>query len=415
VKFHILGGGPAQLGAIGNVRRRGVPVAVSDQDRNAPGLGLADYASLASSFDAAAVENDARKWGTTHLMTTGTDQPVLTAALVSEKLNLPYFLTPVQARIVTDKKIMKNALKKAGIPLMDYAVLKQDFEDRELDHLAFPLVIKPLDSQGQRGVLKVNTPAEIRARFSELLGFSRQKEILAEEYYPSVELTVSGWADRGKALVFLITDRVTFDNGPHIGVCLSHRYPSLARDRYEELKELVQKITDVVGLTEGPLYYQILLGDRGFRVNEIACRLGGAYEEEFIPVLCGVPLMDLMVDMTLGIPHPLPSQQEIDRRLEGRFLSLQMFFYRSGTLVRQEGMDEVLSREGILGGRFLLKEGTVILPRINSTQRAGYFIVTGESPEQVNRRISECYDILRAADERGESLIERDERMEFPL
>lgn len=389
-------------------------VIVSDFDGNAPAFRYCDFISRASTFDREAVLADARKFNADCLMTTGTDQPVLTAAAVSEKLGLPYFLTVEQALKVTNKKVMKEAFLRHDIPTASFRLLKDDFEEEDLAGMSFPLVIKPLDSQGQRGVMKVHTIAEIRENFSTLLGFSREREILAEEYYPSAELTVNGWAVDGKAMILMITDRVTVDNGPHIGVCVSHRYPSLHHGKEGDLQELVQRITTTIGLKNGPLYFQILAGEKGFMVNEIACRLGGAYEDEFIPFMTGFPLMENMIELTRGGNLHLPGHREIDSRLEGKYLSLQMFFAAPGILSRQEGMDRVLKIPGMRGGRFLLPEGAVVRNRANSTQRAGYFIVTGSSPRQINDRIQQAYNILVMEDSSGKSMIQLDERMYFP-
>ncbi len=413
--LHMLGGGPAQVSAVKRMQELGHKVVVSDFDNSAPAFKYADYPSTASTFDTASVKRDAEKYGSMAILTTGTDQPVLTAAVVSEQLGLPYFLSPEQALVVTNKKVMKRAFSDHKIPTMKYVILGENFNDDELESLTFPLVIKPLDSQGQRGVLKVFSSGEIRSNFGKLLSFSRKREILAEEYYESTELTLNGWVEEGQSRVLMITDRVTIDNGPHLGVCVSHRYPSLHHNREKELGELVQQITQMIGLKQGPLYFQILAGNKGFRVNEIACRLGGAYEDEFIPFMTGVPLMDNMINMTSGKKYPRPEQKEIDSHLKGKFLSLQMFFSSPGILTSQKGMDDILAMKGILAGRFLLSPPVSIQSRENSSQRAGFFIVTGDSPVEVNLRISDSYKILSIEDENGHQMLQFYERMLFPL
>ncbi|MGL1891554.1 MAG: ATP-grasp domain-containing protein [Spirochaetaceae bacterium] len=413
--LHMLGGGPAQVSVIKRSKQKGFKVIVSDLDPKAPGFDFSDYNSLASTFDGEAVFKDAKRYRSSFLMTTGTDQPVLTAARVSKQLNLPYFLTPDQALIVTNKKTMKTKMVDCGIPTMPFVLLYKDFKDNELDPLTFPLVIKPLDSQGQRGILKVYSIEEIRDNFETVLSFSREDQILAEEYYESEEITVSGWVEDGKAITFIITDRVTIDNGPHLGVCISHRYPSLFHDKEEKINSLVQSITDMIGLKSGPIYFQILAGDKGFIVNEIACRLGGAYEDEFIPAMCGIPLMDIMIEITAGIKYNLLEQNQINNNLKGKILSLQMFFSRPGILHKLDGMDKILTIDGVLNGSFLLKKGTVIGSRENSTQRVGYFIVISSTKAEVNRIILEVYDSLILENESGDSMLQINERMLFPI
>lgn len=413
--LHMLGGGPAQLSAIKRAKELGYRVVVSDLNPDAPGFEICDFKSFASTFDEEAVLADAIKFKSNFIMTTGTDQPVLTAANVSKRLDLPYFLTPEQALVVTNKKVMKQKLKLTGIPSMPFTIIGKNFRDEDLKDLIFPLVIKPLDSQGQRGVIKVNSIKEIRNNFDLLLSFSKELEILAEEYYPSNELTISGWVNNGEATVLTITDRVTIDNGPHLGVCISHRYPSLNQNKEDELKELTSKVTQMIGLKNGPIYFQILNGSKGFVINEIACRLGGAYEDEFIPIMTGEKLLENMIEMTAGSVYNPLKQQIVDQNIKGKFFSLQMFFTTQGILHKMEGMEKVIESEDILNGRFLLQNDTLIKSRENSTQRAGYFIVTGRSPIEINNSIKKMYQYIKLEDKAGNSMLQFYPRMLFPL
>lgn len=413
--LHVLGGGPAQLNLIRRIKEKGHRVAVSDRNPSAPGLALADYPSTASSFDADAVIRAARKAGTERFLTLGTDQPVLTAARASEALDLPYFLNVPQARLVTNKADMKEMFREQGIPAAPYRLLEPGFAESELEGLRFPLVIKPLDSQGQRGVLRVGAADEIRSRMDEVLGFSREKRILAEEFYPSKEITLSGWVYRGRPYLFSITDRETVENDPYMGVCVSHRYPSRFHGDWDELEELSARICRAVGLKDGPIYFQILGGEQGYRLNEIACRLGGAYEDEFLPGLCGADPLDLLIEQTVNPDYTWDHPERMDELRDGQYFSLQMFFCRPGEIRSQRGMDRVLDIPGVRRGRFLLPEGTRIGNRENSTQRAGYFFMTGGSPDEINGMIDRAYDCLEIRNEEGSNMIERSKRMYFPL
>ena len=340
---------------------------------------------------------------------------MLTAAIASEALGLPYFLTVSQARMVTNKAVMKQMFREEGIPAAPFSLLSPGFGDEELSGLNFPLVIKPLDSQGQRGVLRVQSIDEIRDRMEEVLSFSREQRILAEEFYPSNEITISGWVYRGEPMIFSITDRDTVENDPYMGVCISHRYPSRFHNEWGELEALTRRICRRIGLTEGPLYFQVLGGGRGFQVNEIACRLGGAYEDEFLPGLCGADPLDLLIEQTVNRDYTWDTPQSMAAQREGKFFSLQMFFCRPGVISAQRGMDEALAIPGIDRGRFLLSSGTRVGNRENSTQRAGYFFLTSKSSGEVNRLIDRAYDCLEILDDRGVNIIERSERMYFPL
>lgn len=59
-----------------------------------------------------------------------------------------------------------------------------------------------------------------------------------------------------------ITDRVTISNGPHIGVCTSHEYPSKYMENYkDEIITISEKIVTSFSITNGPVYIQMLIGE----------------------------------------------------------------------------------------------------------------------------------------------------------
>ena len=410
-RLHILGGSASQTAAIRRANAMGIRTVVSDKNPDAPGLAFADFVSLASTFDSEGVAADARTFESRAFLATGTDQPVLTAAKAAAALGLPYFLSPEQAALVTNKREMKRAFAAHGIATSPFRIAGADFSPADIEGLSFPLVIKPLDSQGQRGVFRVNSIEEIRSAFPVVLSFSREKEAVIEEYYPSREITVSGWMENGVFRPLTTTDRVTMDNPPHIGVCLAHHYPSRFADREEEIRALSQKIITAFGLATGPFYGQYLVGDKGLRVNEVACRLGGAYEDEFIPWITGVDILDTMIRRSCGLAYDTAAFGRVDRESANKAVSLQMFFYSEGELAVQAGMDLALAVPGVTGGKFLLSPGTLIRSKENSTQRAGYFIVCAASPDEADRITRLAAGCLVALDTRGRSLLSPDSFM----
>jgi hypothetical protein len=68
----------------------------------------------------------------------GTDQPVLTAAMVAEKLGLPFYISPDTARAVTNKRVMKELLRKHDIPCVPSALVGEGFRERDIYGCGFP-------------------------------------------------------------------------------------------------------------------------------------------------------------------------------------------------------------------------------------------------------------------------------------
>ena len=417
--IHILGGGPGQLSAIRRCRELGLRVLVTDMNELAPGCLEADWFRKASTFSSAETADAALRFEAEEggrigaLLVTGTDQPVLTAAETAERLGIRYFLGVPEALLLTNKRVMKERLSSCGIPVAPFKFVSRGFDKKELSDLNFPVVVKPLDSQGQRGVYRLESAEQVAEVYDEVEGFSRLSEILVEEYYPSDEITVSGWVEDGRYYRLSVTDRRTVDNGPSIGVCLSHQYPSRFSDRLDEIDSLTRKIIASFGMKRGPVYFQYLVGEKGIIVNETAARLGGAYEDEFIPYITGVDILDLMIRMSCGMEYDRRILGGTLRHAEGRVVSLQMFFCREGMIEGLSGMDEVLALPGVASGKFLLPVGTPIRCRRNSTQRAGYFIVFAESRREADETVRRAYDLLRINDKNGENMIGVYDKMFF--
>ena len=402
----ILGGGSSQISALRRARELGFEVILADQDPDAPGHDLAHRFEQASTFDIDAVTAAAERSGAQAILAVGSDQPVYTAAAVSHRLGLPYPLSREQARAVTNKAEMKPMLHDAGIPLVPWALLTDDpsrWNREGLDALHPPWVVKPVDSQGQRGIRIVESREELEAHRPVALSFSRDHRILVEEYYSSQEITVSGWARRGNRVeIWTITDRVTFAPSVSVGVCLAHRFPSeAARGREAEIREITARIVEALHLEDVPIYFQMLVGDRGVLVNEIACRLGGAYEDQSIPLVTGIDILDRQLQWYRSA-DAFDAESRLPR---SRAFAVPLIFCRPGTVVRTVGAEELLQHEGIAACRFLLPPGTHINPMSNSTQRIAYAVLHANDADTINTLVDTVFDTLRAEDSTGENLL----------
>jgi len=388
-KVMILGAGSCQLNAIRRIKSLGHQVVASDYLKSSLGKEIADYAVLADTFSYEDTLRGAKEHQVDAVMTTGTDQPVLTAAKVSEEMGLISSLSSHQALCVTNKKLMKKIFVKNNLPTVEHVFLKVGFKDIPFEP---PYVIKPLDSRGQRGIYKLDSVEEVREHISKTLLFSREEEVLVEKYYKNKEVTVSGWVQDGNVTILTMTDRVTFSSDEHICVCISHEYPTIHQKYVEALKTCTYKICDAFEITNGPIYFQYLIGDEGVMVNEIACRIGGAYEDLTIPYVTGFDILKRQIDEVLGHRYPA----EISRN--NQVFSTQLFFCRSGKIT-DINIDSLKELPFIMDIGVNYKVGDIISKTENASQRAGYMIVTGDDEESLAINIIKAYDYLEIMDE----------------
>ncbi len=406
MKLLILGGGNCQVNAILRAKQKGHTVIVSDYYEDAQGKAFCDYKALVSTFDVNGNIEIGRKYNIDGIMTMGTDQPVYTVAKVADALSLPYYIDVPTSKAVTNKKVMKNIFKSNDIPTVDFVFLKKGFSDDELKDIKFPVVIKPLDSQGQRGIYKLYSPQEIREHIDDTLSFSNEDEILVEKYYKHDEITVSGWVENDNVHILTVTDRVTYDQEAHIGICIAHDFPSKhLKDYYNEITQITYDIVNHFGIHNGPIYFQMLIGSEGIKVNEVACRLGGAYEDELIPLVTGVDILDLMIDFSLGISIDNMQLIKYDLACNQKKASVQLFFAKPGRIKSLGNMDDLKKLPGVREAKFNFKINDEILEITNATQRAGHMLIEGEDDEILKTNIKRAYDGLEMHDINGCNMI----------
>ncbi len=406
MKLLILGGGNNQVNAIKGAKHKGYTVIVSDYYDDAPGKKYADYEELVSTFDVEGNIEVGKKYNIDGVMTLGTDQPVYTVSKLSETLGLPGFLGTEVAKGVTNKRFMKRTFKENNIPTPKFKLVSKGFLDEELEDFRFPLVIKPLDSQGQRGIYKLNSISEIRNKIDQTLSYSREKEVIIEEYYKSEEITISGWVHDDSTHILTVTDRVTFENGQHIGICKAHNFPSKHLEKYyEEIEKLTKKIVKIFNISNGPIYFQMLIGEEGIKVNEIACRIGGANEDELIPLLTGIDILDMVIDYSLGKDIDYKKLKDYEISKNTKKATVQLFFARPGKVKKMSNMEDIIKLDGVISGGFNFKAGKHLEEITNATARAGYMIIVGENETELKENLKNAYENLKVIDEEGNNLI----------
>lgn len=408
MRILILGAGHNQVSAIRKAKEKGCTVIVTDYLTDAPGRKLADYHEQVSTFDIAANMEVAKKYQVDGVMTLGTDQPVFTAAKVAEGLGLPALINVDTAQAVTNKKYMKKIFRENDIPTVNYRLLKKDFSYAELAEICFPVVIKPLDSQGQRGVYKLDRIEDVQRLFEDVLSYSREEEILLEEYYPANEITINGWVEEGKTHILLITDRIVYNNYPHIGICTAQNFPpKFAQGRFPEIKEVTEKIAQAFKIKKGPIYFQFLIGEKGLKVNEIACRIGGGHEDESIKLLTGIDILDLTIAASLG--------QEMDSSLLDNFqmesirksLTMQFICAKPGIVHSLFDCAELKKMPGVKKALCNLHRGQEITGLTNASERIGYMMIEADNDQSLQSRMENAYRCYQVLDQWGNNLVMR--------
>lgn len=413
MKLLCLGAGFNQANAIRKAKSKGYTLVVSDYLPDAPGKRWADHAELVSTFDVEANLEVARKYGVDGVFTIGTDQPVYTAACVAQALGLPHMITPWTALRATNKKYMKECFAANHIPCSKHCFIHQDELDdwdhlrKKLSQLQFPVVVKPLDSQGQRGIYKLpDLRSDIASYMRNTFAYTRSDEIIVEEFFIGDEITVSAWVDQGQAKILMVTDRPLINIEPHLGTPDGHVYPSRYWDSHQNIiNRIVDKICAGFRIQSGPLYIQMMVHDKEIQVVEIACRIGGGHEEELIPLVTGIDVVDLFIDRSAGNAVSLANFNQADPPSINKYAMVKFIVARPGFVDHFGDMEKIKALPGVVNAGFYHPEMEKVEELVDSTKRIGYLLVEGKDPEDLQHKTRSAYQHLQVINPQGENLV----------
>lgn len=215
------------------------------------------------------------------------------------------FVSSKTAEICCNKHLMREALGADNPFNVPFCVCQSLEEGKSINF--FPAMIKPVDSQGQRGVFKATCFEELAQKFDCAMEYSRCKKVIIEKYITGNEVSVNAYVKNGKIIFSMLSDREAFKNLPG-GIIKAHHIPSVFEGtrEHEKINELVRETVKRLNIENGPVYFQIKISNGQPYVIEATPRLDGCHMWRLIKEYCGVNLLELTVGHLLGEDTKIP-------------------------------------------------------------------------------------------------------------
>lgn len=316
-KIMILGAGNAQIDAINYCKEKGYEVYGCSYTNTDPGIPLLDHFIQLDIKDIDGISSYVKKEQIQAVYSVGSDLAMPTVMAVSEKLGLPHFISSRTAALCQVKHDMRRELGedfKGNAAFIECKSL-----DEALKYDSFPGMMKPVDSQGQRGCFRVNSIEDIKEYFDKSISYSTQKRVIIEKFIDGPEISVNAFMVDGKIEFSLVSDRIVFDELPG-GIIKEHLLPTQYTDSIAETEDLVQRAAEKLGIVDGPLYMQIKLEENHPVLIEVTPRLDGCHMWNLIKHYCGVDLLSASLDYLLENKKPQFSADFSEDKMKLKFM-----------------------------------------------------------------------------------------------
>ncbi len=393
----IVSGGREAVPIIERAIARGLYVIVSDGDEHAPGLAIAHEALVASTYDAETTLRLARRVHEKNpihgVLAAASDVP-LTVATVASGLGLagPSLET---ARIASDKFLMKEALRKAGVAVPWYAMVGSPDELRTLMKAQRPpLVIKPVDSRGARGVVRVTEDIDPAWAFHEARRNSPRGRVMVEEWVDGMQVSTESVVAGGEVATPGLSERnyeyldrfapYVIENGGDLPAPLSP-------EQREAIDRVILTASSAIGLSDWTLKGDLVMTSDGPVVIEVAPRLsGGFFCTHTIPLSSGVSIVDAALLLALG----RKVRAGDFRPCKARPVSQRFWFAGPGRVREIDVPGRIHRMPGLEMMSIHVREGEYLGPVVSHPGRAGMVIARGSTQEEASMRAREAINAV---------------------
>lgn len=386
----ILGAGEDQLPAYSEAGRLGLRTIGVDQRPDAPAVAAADRFHAVSTRDVSAIIAAVGDADVAAVVAPASDAAQLTLRALEEHYDTPFRTSEAAARASIDKGYFRAVLDELGLPTYRWA---QSHDDRALllraRDLRFPLMVKPSDGSGSKGVGMALTRAELPKALMVARSFSASGEVIIEEFVAGRHVSVEAFLDGGR-LAFVAATRRQVTGPPHF-ITVAHLIPADLDDRLmTRLRRAIEEICVAVAIETGPVNLDVVIDEHGEPyVIELGARVGGNGMPALVYAAFGVNTVRAALRCALGRPFRL----EPARRRNALLHILHSD--RDGVLEAINGEALVRRRHPHARLDICATPGAPVRAYTSARHKLGYLTVTGATRAEIDRERAEILQTLR--------------------
>lgn len=301
-KLAIIGGSYLQLPIVNKAKEMEIETHVFSWRDGAVCANVADFFYPISIIEKEEILKVCQELGIDGITTIASDTAVVTVNYVASRLGLRS--NPVEfSDITTNKYLMRQCFMAHNIPSPRFALVDEQ-DNYDITDFGFPLIVKPTDRSGSRGVEKVLDPVHLCAAIERARKESFENKAIIEEFVTGREVSVETISFEGKHYILQITDKVT--TGAPYFVELEHHQPSsLPNHVKNQIKEIVLKALDALHIQYGASHSELkVTQDEEIRVIEIGARMGGDFiGSDLVRLSTGYDFLKGVIEVALGEFH----------------------------------------------------------------------------------------------------------------
>ncbi len=376
-KLGIIGASYLQLPLIRKAKAMGLETHVFAWAAGDVGEGEADHFYPISIVERERILEECRRIGIDGICSIASDLAMLTVNYVAQQMGLTSN-SMAATEVSTNKSLMRQRFAQMGDPSPRSVRVTPETKLDAID-LAYPMIVKPVDRSGSRGVTKITRPDQLAGAVERAMAQGFEKAAVVEEFAEGIEYSVESLSWQGAHTVLAVTRKYT--TGAPGFIETGHIEPAgLDAGTLKRVEAVTRHALTSLGLTCGASHTEIKIDrDGAIRLIEIGGRMGGdCIGSALVELSTGIDFVRAVIETALG------------RAPE----NIEPLFHRAAAVRFILSEDDLNALERVKReAPQMLKEYSVQpfdgRQVTDSSTRFGYFLLHADAPETLVRYMPE--------------------------
>lgn len=410
-KLLILGGPFLMCDVIDKARQMGVHTIVTDwyEPEVSVAKKAADEYRMVSSSDVDALAALVKEEGIDGVYTQYTDSALPYCQQVCEKTGLHFFITGEQEKLISNKENSKHLCMQYGVPVSKEYHMTEEFLPEDVAAIEWPVLTKPTDNSGQRGITICNNLEELKAGYAYAKENSKEGCVVVEEYMKGDYVVLNFTLQDGNLYLSGMADKPVIDEKYANGLIrLPKGYimPSKYQDLfYKKRFKNFEALAKGIGLKNGNWSVECVVRNDDFYVFEMQFRLGGMRHYTFVQEENGIDTLEMHIRFALTGKFEGYDLAKLDTPYYKKTYCSLNLLLKDGVITKVEGLEildklpEVKSKLPMhnLGDKVELS-GTVFQIFMKAS-------LVAENYEDLVRVLTTIQENIRVLDENGNNML----------
>lgn len=228
------------------------------------------------------------------------DLATITVNYVAENLGLSCNPTAITLQC-TNKYEMRKKMQENHIKTPAFVKVSNDSSTWKIENVKFPVIVKPTDRSGSRGITKVYDKQELETAIHYATKDSFEKSAIIEEYIEGDEYSCECISYKGKHHFLAFTKKYTTGSPNFIET--GHCEPSDIKEEYQEkIKKNILDALTALGIQNGASHTEFKIDKNGnFEIIEVGARMGGdCIGSDLVQISTGYDFVKMVIDVACG-------------------------------------------------------------------------------------------------------------------